>query len=137
MVVLREMFGYFLITIGHDLYSRRLYTKKNIVLMMFLLRSLFSLVMLLMTTSRVKSIQVAVLGSGIASSTAACTLAERGIEVTVYEVGFSIGGRTSTRITQDEFRYQFDQGAQYISKPKTVLFEETLKDWKGKGWVKE
>jgi len=85
MVVLREMFGYFLITIGHDLYSRRLYTKKNIVLMMFLLRSLFSLVMLLMTTSRVKSIQVAVLGSGIASSTAARTLAERGFEITVYE----------------------------------------------------
>lgn len=84
-----------------------------------------------------KSMHVAVLGSGVAGSSAARSLADRGIEVTVFEAGFGIGGRTSTRKTRDEFRYQFDHGAQYIGKPKTEQFQNTLHQWKSDGWVKE
>jgi len=84
-----------------------------------------------------KSLQVAVLGSGVAGSSAARSLAERGIKVTVFEAGFGIGGRTSTRKTRDEFRYQFDHGAQYIGTPKTEQFQNTLRQWRSDGWVKE
>jgi renalase len=82
-------------------------------------------------------LRVAVLGSGIAGSTAARTLADRGVHVTVFEAGHGIGGRTSTRITRDHFQYQFDHGAQYISKPKTALFKDALDQWKDNGCVKE
>jgi renalase len=90
--------------------------------------------MLLQTTN---SLRVAVLGSGIAGSTAARTLADRGVQVTVFEAGHGYGGRTSTRITRDDSQYQFDHGAQYISKPKTDLFRDALDGWKGNGWVKD
>jgi len=83
------------------------------------------------------SFQVAILGSGIAGSSAARTLAEKGVQVTVFEVGFNIGGRSSTRKTRDEFEYQFDHGAQYIGTPKTEAFRDTLNQWKSDGWVKE
>uniref|UniRef100_A0A7S1FPL1 Amine oxidase domain-containing protein n=1 Tax=Corethron hystrix TaxID=216773 RepID=A0A7S1FPL1_9STRA len=83
------------------------------------------------------SLRVAVLGSGIAGSTAARTLADRGAEVTVFEAGFGIGGRTSTRITRDEFRYQFDHGAQYIGSPKTEAFRNALDGWRSDGSAKE
>jgi predicted NAD/FAD-dependent oxidoreductase len=81
-------------------------------------------------------LRVAVLGSGVAGSTVARTLAERGVQVTVFEAGHGIGGRTSTRITRDESRYQFDHGAQYISTPKTALFQDALNRWNRDGWVK-
>jgi len=90
--------------------------------------------MLVQTTN---SLRVAVLGSGIAGSTAARTLADRGAEVTVFEAGNGIGGRTSTRITRDGPRYQFDHGAQYIGNPKTDTFRQCLERWKSDGWVKE
>ena len=84
-----------------------------------------------------ESFRVAVLGSGIAGSTAARKLAEKGAKVTVFEAGFGVGGRTSTRIARDEPRYQFDHGAQYIGSPKTEEFRECLEDWKSGGFVKE
>jgi len=84
-----------------------------------------------------QGLKVAVLGSGIAGSTAARELAERGTQVTVFEVGFGIGGRTSTRITRDNDRYQFDHGAQYIGKPKTTEFGTALMIWEQGGYVKE
>lgn len=90
--------------------------------------------MLVQTTN---SLRVAVLGSGIAGSAAARTLAERGVEVVVFEAGFGIGGRTSTRVTRDDFKYQFDHGAQYIGSPKTDAFQECLEEWKSVGFVKE
>jgi renalase len=90
--------------------------------------------MLVQTTN---SLRVAVLGSGIAGATAARTLADRGVHVTVFEAGHGIGGRTSTRITRDDSQYQFDHGAQYISKPKTDVFQHALDQWKGDGWVKD
>jgi renalase len=89
-----------------------------------------------MLAQSINSLQVAVLGSGMAGSTAARALADRGIQVTVFEAGHGIGGRTSTRITRDKFRYQFDHGAQYISTPKTDVFRDTLKQWREDEWVK-
>jgi len=83
------------------------------------------------------SLRVAVLGSGISGSVAARTLADRGAEVTVFEVGFGLGGRTSTRIMRDAPRYQFDHGAQYIGAPKTDTFRDALESWKSDGFVKE
>ena len=95
---------------------------------------ILSIITMLMQTAN--SLQVAVLGSGIAGSTVARTLADRGAQVTVFEAGRGIGGRTSTRRTRDESKYQFDHGAQYISKPKTDLFRDALDQWKEDGWVK-
>jgi renalase len=90
--------------------------------------------MLVQTTN---SLRVAVLGSGIAGSSAARTLADRGAEVTVFEAGRGIGGRTSTRITRSDSRHQFDHGAQYIGSPKTDTFRDSLESWKSDGFVKE
>ena len=79
--------------------------------------------------------QVAVLGSGIAGSTVARRLADSGqFEITVFECGRGVGGRTSTRITRDG-KYQFDHGAQYISTPKTAAFRQELDSWIERGWV--
>lgn len=90
-----------------------------------------------MLVQTANSLRVAVLGSGIAGSSAARTLADRGAEVTVFEAGFGVGGRTSTRVTRDDLRYQFDHGAQYIGSPKTEEFRKCLESWKSEGCVKE
>ena len=90
-----------------------------------------------MLVQTAQSLRVAVLGSGVAGSTVARTLADRGVQVTVFEAGRGVGGRTSTRITRDDARYQFDHGGQYISKPKTDAFQDALDEWKRDGWVKE
>ncbi len=103
--------------------------RTGIIITLFVLGS-----MLVKTTN---SLRVAVLGSGIAGSSAARTLADRGVEVTVFEAGFGVGGRTSTRITRDDSRHQFDHGAQYIGSPKTETFRKTLESWKSEGYVKE
>lgn len=101
------------------------------------LRSFLLFIVIMFKATTIKSLQVAVLGSGITGSTAARKLAEKGIKVTVFGAGHGIGGRTSTRITRDEYRYQFDHGAQYIGTPKTEDFRETLQNWESNGWVKE
>ena len=98
------------------------------------LRVLIIAIMLVQSTN---SLRVAVLGSGISGSVAARTLAERGVQVTVFEAGHGIGGRTSTRITRDEYKYQFDHGAQYISSPKSDTFQNVINEWKRHGWVKD
>lgn len=90
-----------------------------------------------MIVTGTQSLRVAILGSGVTGSTVARTLADRGVQVTVFEAGYGIGGRTSTRITRDDAQYQFDHGAQYITKPKTDTFQKTLDQWKRDGWVKE
>lgn len=83
------------------------------------------------------SARVAVLGSGVAGSTAARKLAEAGMKVSVFECGFGVGGRTSTRITRGDQSFAFDHGAQYIGSPKTEAFRQTLSDWEGAGYVRE
>mmetsp|Transcript_22656 Transcript_22656/g.65236 ORF Transcript_22656/g.65236 Transcript_22656/m.65236 type:complete len:411 (-) Transcript_22656:17-1249(-) len=85
----------------------------------------------------IPSARVAVLGSGIAGSTAARKLAEAGIKVSVFECGFGVGGRTSTRITRDEHKFAFDHGAQYIGAPKTEAFRQALTEWEGSGFARE
>jgi renalase len=97
----------------------------------------FLLTVITMLVQTANALQVAVLGSGIAGSTVARTLADRGVQVTVFEAGRGIGGRTSTRITRDDSPYQFDHGAQYISNPKTDLFRDALDRWKEDGCVKQ
>jgi len=114
----------------------------NLVIMIHLLirQSSFFAVMImapLLRTTHSYGVRVAVLGSGIAGSTAARTLADKDIEVTVFEAGFGIGGRTSTRKTRDTFRYQFDHGAQYIGTPKSAIFRDTLDQWRSDNWVQE
>ena len=99
----------------------------------------------IMSARTVESLRIAILGSGISGSTAARTLVEQvkqkrstiNIEVTVFEAGYGIGGRTSTRITRDEFKYQFDHGAQYIGTPKTNTFRNTLDQWIEDKWVQK
>jgi predicted NAD/FAD-dependent oxidoreductase len=90
-----------------------------------------------MAVPTVPSARVAVLGSGIAGSTAARRLAEAGLKVSVFECGFRVGGRTSTRITRDEHKFVFDHGAQYIGSPKTEDFRRALAEWEGAGFVQE
>eukprot|EP00555_Chaetoceros_dichaeta_P013065 CAMPEP_0198270296 /NCGR_PEP_ID=MMETSP1447-20131203/44535_1 /TAXON_ID=420782 /ORGANISM="Chaetoceros dichaeta, Strain CCMP1751" /LENGTH=402 /DNA_ID=CAMNT_0043962251 /DNA_START=10 /DNA_END=1218 /DNA_ORIENTATION=- len=84
-----------------------------------------------------KGLNIAVLGTGIAGSTASRYLAEAGIKVTVFECGRGIGGRTSTRITRDEHRLSFDHGAQYIGRPKTEEFRVALEEWETNGFIKK
>ena len=81
--------------------------------------------------------RVAILGSGIAGSTAARKLADAGLKVSVFECGFGVGGRTSTRTTRDAHHFAFDHGAQYIGSPKTDAFKAALEEWRSSGYVKE
>lgn len=119
-------------------------TTTKIFLLDSTVRTVLLLVLVLvgsMIVPKTHSLNVAVLGSGIAGSSAARSLAEKGFAVTVFEAGFGIGGRTSTRITKDEndssCRYQFDHGAQYIGRPKTEAFRTALEAWKQDGFVRE
>ena len=82
-------------------------------------------------------LRVAILGSGISGSAAARHLADEGVSVTVFEMGKSVGGRMSTRIMPYGTKiYNFDHGCQYISKPKTEIFNAALNRWKDMGVVK-
>ena len=84
----------------------------------------------------INSLRVAVLGSGVSGSVCARALAEKGAQVTVFESGFGVGGRTSTRVTRGT-RYQFDHGAQFIGRPKTNSFRQALDSWTKEGFVGE
>ena len=59
------------------------------------------------------------------------------MKVSVFECGFGVGGRTSTRMTRDEHKFAFDHGAQYIGTPKTEAFRRALGEWDSAGFVKE
>lgn len=66
------------------------------------------------------------IGAGIAGLTCARTLAENGINVTVFDKSRGVGGRTSTRRSGEHLR--FNHGAQYF----TVMSEEFgrhVKNW--------
>jgi len=57
--------------------------------------------------------------------------------VTVFECGFGVGGRTSTRVTRDEQKFSFDHGAQYIGKPKSEVFQSAVDKWQKLGFLKK
>jgi predicted NAD/FAD-dependent oxidoreductase len=85
-------------------------------------------------------LRVAVCGSGISGATAARVLAQNGCAVTVFESGFGVGGRASTRQTRaagQQQQYQFDHGAQYISAPRSTAFAAILGGWRAEGFVDE
>jgi predicted NAD/FAD-dependent oxidoreductase len=92
-----------------------------------------------------KKLRVAVIGAGVASCSAANTLAtfqnddgDFPFHVSLFDSGRGAGGRCSTRRSkQDGVDLQFDHGAVYIGKPKTEEFSATLEDWKESGAVKE
>jgi hypothetical protein len=101
----------------------------------FIFGRIFVSVVIMLMVHAANCLQVAVLGSGMTGATTARTLAEEGIHVTVFEAGSSIGGRMSTRITED--KYQFDHGAQYISAPKSETFRNAIIEWEKNGWIKD
>jgi photolyase PhrII len=76
---------------------------------------------------------VAVVGAGLAGLTAARTLQDHGLSVTVFDKGRRPGGRASTREHGDD---RFDHGAQYftVKDPRTEPF---LRSWLQDGVVAE
>jgi len=73
--------------------------------------------------------RVAVVGAGLAGLACARALAERGVEVTVFEKGRMPGGRMATRLT--EFG-SFDHGVQYFT-VHTHRFEASVQRWVAAG----
>ena len=95
---------------------------------------------LMTITTITDAYNVGILGSGISGATAARTLADAGVQVKVFECGYGVGGRTSTRITttvDDDNRFAFDHGAQYISQPKSSEFQQAMDAWQRQGFVQE
>lgn len=76
---------------------------------------------------------VAVIGAGLSGLTAARTLQDHGLSVTVFDKGRRPGGRASTREHGDD---RFDHGAQYftVKDPRTEPF---LRSWLQDGVVAE
>jgi len=75
---------------------------------------------------------VAVIGAGISGLMCARTLLDHGIDVKVFEKARGVGGRMSTRRTEDGL--QFDHGAQYFT-VKDARFERYVKSWMADGVV--
>ncbi|KAL3700454.1 hypothetical protein R1sor_018476 [Riccia sorocarpa] len=85
-----------------------------------------------------KEVPVAVVGAGVSGCVCASTLAERGIPVTLFDMGRGPGGRMSSRreATDGGKEFLFDHGAQYFS----VRFPDVQKlvdRWLAAGLVKE
>ncbi len=76
---------------------------------------------------------VAVVGAGIAGVVAARTLADHGLEVTVFDKGYAPGGRMSSR-RDPSLGQWFDHGAQQFS-AKTEPFKRWLRSWIDEGVV--
>lgn len=69
--------------------------------------------------------RIAVVGAGLAGSVAAKTLADRGLHVTLFDKGRSVGGRMATRRGE---RGEFDHGAQYFT-ASDESFEQQVARW--------
>lgn len=76
--------------------------------------------------------RVAVIGAGISGAMAARTLADHGVDVTVFEKSRGAGGRMATRRT--EFGSQFDHGAQYFT-VRDNRFQRYVRSWLEQGLV--
>ncbi|MFT5525581.1 MAG: renalase [Pirellulaceae bacterium] len=70
--------------------------------------------------------RVAVIGAGISGLILARTLEDAGVPVTVFEKSRGVGGRMSTRRTQDGLR--FDHGAQYFT-ARDESFKQCVRSW--------
>ena len=77
------------------------------------------------------SVDVAVIGAGMAGVTAAAGLADAGLEVCVLEKSRGPGGRSATR---REGEYRFDHGAQYFT-ARTPAFRQAVAQWCARGVV--
>lgn len=75
-----------------------------------------------------RTLQVAVVGAGIAGAACAHVLRRAGIRVRVFDKGRGVGGRLATRRTED---WQWDHGVQSItaSDPGFARWVEGLSDW--------
>ncbi len=73
---------------------------------------------------------VAVVGAGLAGTMAARTLADHGVEVTVFEKSQGFGGRMATRQVDDQLA--FDHGTQYFI-ARDPRFQRYLKAWLAQG----
>ncbi len=70
--------------------------------------------------------RVAVIGAGISGLFAARTMADHGLNVTVFDKGRGVGGRMSTRRVDGEPR--FDHGAQYFT-ARDPRFQRYVESW--------
>lgn len=81
--------------------------------------------------------KVAVIGAGIAGSTATRILRNHGISVDCYEKSRGSGGRSSTRrITEKGTTYHFDHGAQYFT-ARSTAFRRQVKSLVDRGDVEQ
>lgn len=76
--------------------------------------------------------RVAVVGAGLSGSFAARTLADHGLEVTLFEKSRGVGGRMATRRVDDV--PTFDHGAQYFT-CRDPRFKRYVDSWKMQGRV--
>ena len=77
---------------------------------------------------------VGVIGAGMAGLACARELAATGFDVTVFDTGRGLGGRTATRRAEPNLR--FDHGAQFFT-VADPLFREVTDDWLARGVVAE
>ncbi len=77
-------------------------------------------------------LQVAVIGAGLSGVFAARTLADHGLQVTVFEKSRGVGGRMATRRLDDAT--SFDHGAQYFT-ARDKRFRRYVNSWIEQGLV--
>lgn len=77
---------------------------------------------------------IGIIGAGIAGLACARELAARGFDVTVFDKGRGVGGRTATRRAESNLR--FDHGAQFFV-ADDPRFRKVTDDWLARGVVAE
>jgi photolyase PhrII len=75
--------------------------------------------------------RVAIVGAGLAGLSCARVLADHNVECVVFDKGRGVGGRTSTRRTDDG---SFDLGAQYFT-ARDARFVRWVRMWEARGLV--
>jgi predicted NAD/FAD-dependent oxidoreductase len=81
------------------------------------------------TADIIETIDIAIIGSGIAGLACAHRLAQAGHSPMVLDKGRGLGGRVATRRAEG---FQFDHGAQYVT-AKTPLFSEVIQNMRDTG----